>query len=425
MYDVIEVPDYEKAILVGVVFSNMKRSAEEESLHELSALAETAGARTVAFVIQARPEPDPATLIGRGKVTEIKERAADLEAKVVIFDADLSPVQVKNLEKMIDKKIVDRSGLILDIFARRAKSHESQIQVELAQLQYLYPRLTRAWSHLSRQVGGIGTRGPGETQLEVDRRLVRKRIDRLRAELNKIENQRENRRKGRTGFKKAALVGYTNVGKSSLMNALAEVETFVEDQLFATLDATIRDIGIPDIGKILLIDTVGFIQKLPHHLVASFRSTLEESMDADVLLHVVDVSHSNFEEQMLTVRNVLNDMEAHQKATITVFNKIDQLKDRSLIASLQKRYYPAVFTSAKRGIGLKQLKDEIASQLKLQEIEETVRVPQSASKVISDIYHRAKVLDCSYEENDAIIRYVTSPENAAKIQNIVQRIESS
>ena len=258
-----------------MVLPGMTLHEEEASLDELVLLADTAGADVVDRILQNRRIVDPATFIGKGKVNQISKMAIELNAKLVIFDVDLSPVQIKNLEIEINRKIVDRSGLILDIFARRARSKEAQIQVELAQLEYFLPRLTKHWTHLSRQEGGIGTRGPGETQLEVDRRAIRKRIGHLKHELDRIERQRSVRRKRRHDFKKVALVGYTNVGKSSLLNVLSNAEVFVENRLFATLDATIREFPLESHRKVLLIDTVGFIRKLPHHLVASFHSTLK------------------------------------------------------------------------------------------------------------------------------------------------------
>ena len=336
-------------MLVGVVLSGMTRIQEEESLDELTALADTAGAEVVERILQDRHGTHAATLIGKGKVHQVARRASDLDAKLVVFDTDLSPVQVKNLEKEIKCKVLDRSGLILDIFASRARTREAQIQVELAQLQYLLPRLTRRWTHLERQEAGIGTRGPGETQLEVDRRAIRKRIGHLKDALGKIEMQRKVRRRSRREKRRIALMGYTNVGKSSLLNALSDADAFVENRLFATLDATIRSIELKDGSDALLIDTVGFIRKLPPHLVASFRSTLEETVEADLLLHVIDVSHSNFEEQTGSVQEVLRDLGIADKPTIMVFNKVDRLEDRKLLNDLKQRYPYAVFTSAVKG----------------------------------------------------------------------------
>jgi len=342
-----------------------------------------------------------------------------MDADLVIFDEDLTPVQVKNLEHEIKKKIIDRSCLILDIFARRARSHEAQTQVELAQLRYHYPRLTRQWTHLSRQEGAIGTRGPGETQLEVDRRLIRKRIKYLEKELEKIELQRSVRRRRRVNFKKAALVGYTNVGKSSLMNALSQEDIYVEDKLFATLDATIRACLLDDKERILLIDTVGFIRKLPHHLVASFRSTLEETMDADCLLHVVDISHPNFEEHIGTVQSVIREMKMDQKPVLTVFNKIDVLNERSMFGRLKQQFQPAVFTSAVKGLGLNHLKSELAILFQENQMEETIQIPIDQTQRIAAVYRIGQVLERKYVDGMAVIRYRATKAENLKIHSLV------
>lgn len=383
---------------------------------ELAALADTAGAVVLDTVMQDRNRIDPATLIGKGKVQQVASMADDLNAKAVIFDADLSPIQLKNLEKLINKKVIDRSALILDIFARRARSKEAQLQVELAQLRYFMPRLSRLWTHLSRQEGGIGTRGPGETQLEVDRRAIRKRIRHLETQLGRIERQRRTRRKRREGFIKVALVGYTNVGKSSLMNALAGAETFVENRLFATLDATIRAVALEDHREVLLIDTVGFIKKLPHHLVASFRSTLEETLDADILLHVVDASHHNFEEQIGSVLDVLRDLEIQDKPMLTVFNKIDNLTHRDRLASLDERFAPAVFVSATRGLGLAALKQALVDLISSREVDAQIRLPHNAARRLAQIHDMAQILAKHYEENYVLIDYRAAPDQHARIQ---------
>jgi len=406
----------EKVILVGVVLPGATRLQEEESLVELAALADTAGAVVVDTVMQDRNRIDPATLIGKGKVQQVATMAEELEAKAVIFDADLTPVQLKNLEKMIKKKVIDRSGIILDIFASRARTREAQLQVELAQLRYFMPRLSRLWTHLSRQEGGIGTRGPGETQLEVDRRAIRKRIRHLEDQLGRIERQRQTRRKRRENFIKVALVGYTNVGKSSLMNALAGADTFVENRLFATLDATIRAVLIEEHREVLLIDTVGFIKKLPHHLVASFRSTLEETLDADILLHVVDASHSNFEEQIGSVLDVLRDLKIEEKPMLTVFNKIDTLTHRDRLAPLEERYAPAVFVSATRGLGLAALKQNLVDVISSTEVDASIYLPHSASRRLAQIHEMAQILNKHYEEAYVKIDYRAAPDQHAKIQ---------
>ena len=401
----------------------MTRSQEEESLIELAFLAETAGAKVVDTIVQNPRIVDPSTLIGSGKVHQLSRRASQLSAELVIFNEDLSPVQVKNLEREINRKVLDRSGLILDIFAGRARTKEAQIQVELAQLQYFLPRLTRYWTHLSRQEGGIGTRGPGETQLEVDRRAVRRRIANLKRELQKIELQRRVRRRARKRFKKVALIGYTNVGKSSLLNVLADAHVFVEDHLFATLDATIRLMSVHNQMDILLIDTVGFIRRLPHHLVASFRSTLEETGEADLLLHVVDISHSQFEEQIGSVQAVLQELGLDKKPIMSVFNKVDLLRDTSLISSVRQRYDNVVFTSAVRGIGLESLKIVIADRLRQEEVESEVRVPMDASKTLAMIHSLSRVIDKYYEDGQVVVRFRTTPKNVNRIHFLAENID--
>ncbi len=331
----------------------------QDSLDELAFLADTAGATVVERFTQSRQRPDPATFIGRGKVQDIAVRNGQFD--LVIFDDDLSPAQANSLENMIGKRVIDRSGLILDIFARRARTREACTQVELAQLQYLLPRLTGQWRHLERQAGGIGLRGPGETQLETDRRMVRKRISRLQSDLEKIEKQRATQRKQRQNLFKVAIVGYTNAGKSTLLNALTESHAFVEDRLFATLDATVRSLKGPDSDRILLIDTVGFIRKLPHHLVASFRSTLEETILADLLLHVVDLSHPHYPDQILQVERTLVEMGLKDRPKLIIFNKVDKVKHTGEIKRVQTDYTDAVLISALKGIQI----DIIQKRLRL------------------------------------------------------------
>lgn len=331
-------------------------------MDELALLADTAGAAVVERFVQNRVKPDPGTFIGRGKVQQI---AADNERfDLIIFDDDLTPAQANELEKQIGKRVIDRSGLILDIFARRAKTREARTQVELAQLQYLLPRLTGKWRHLERQAGGIGLRGPGETQLETDRRLIRTRISKLRKDLTQIEKQRDTQRQNRERAFKVAIVGYTNAGKSTLLNALTNSHVFVEDRLFATLDATVRSLKGPDAGQIVLIDTVGFIRKLPHHLVASFRSTLEETVRADHLLHVVDCSHPHFPEQMKQVEQTLQEMGLKDNPTTLVFNKADRVESAALIERIKLDYPQAEIISALRGIRVDRLKQQLHSLCK-------------------------------------------------------------
>ncbi len=307
--------------------------------------------------VQVRPRPDPGTFIGKGKVGEIAARNGEFD--LVIFDDDLTPAQAAALEESIGKRVVDRSGLILDIFARRARTREARTQVELAQLQYLLPRLAGRWQHLERQAGGIGLRGPGETQLETDRRLVRKRISQLSKDLAGIERQRSTQRQRRQDFFKVAIIGYTNAGKSTLLNALTDAHAFVEDRLFATLDATVRMLKSPASRRILLIDTVGFIRKLPHHLVASFRSTLEETVLADLLLHVVDLSHPHYPEQMRQVERTLEEMGLRERSRLLVFNKVDLVQFSAEVKRAQAEYPEALFISALKGIQVDALQERL------------------------------------------------------------------
>ena len=412
-----------KAVLVGIVRHGFSRMDIDESLEELALLADTAGAEDVGRVIQERGAPDPATFVGSGKVKEIAALASEHQADIVIFDDELSPAQMRNLEHKIEKRILDRSALILDIFALRAKTKEAQTQVELAQLEYLYPRLTRMWTHLERQEGAIGTRGPGETQLETDRRIIKTRISKLKKDLIKIENQRSLRRKSRDNVFKIALVGYTNAGKSSLMNSLTGSDVFVENRLFATLDATIRSFDIEENRKALLIDTVGFIRKLPHHLVASFRSTLEESIEADLLLHVVDVNHANFEEHIGTVQQVLRDLDSEQKPVILVFNKVDLLEDRNMLARLKDRYGAVSFISATQGIGLERLRQEIIRLFRESETESTVAIPVHATREIALVHELGRILEKTFEEDQIIIRFRARPEFASRIQTALEGLK--
>lgn len=314
--------NYEKAILVGVITQNQDEDKLTEYMDELEFLAFTAGAIIQKRFTQKLTQPDSKTFIGSGKAQEIKEYVKENGIGTIIFDDELSPSQLKNLEKEIEVKILDRTNLILDIFAQRAQTSYARTQVELAQYQYLLPRLTRMWTHLERQKGGIGMRGPGETEIETDRRIIRDRISLLKDKLKTIDRQMATQRNNRGKVVRAALVGYTNVGKSTLMNALSKSDVFAENKLFATLDTTVRKVVIGNL-PFLLTDTVGFIRKLPTQLVESFKSTLDEVREADLLIHVVDISHESFEDHIESVNNTLMEINAHQKPMIMVFNKID------------------------------------------------------------------------------------------------------
>jgi GTPase len=314
----------ENVIAAGLLLPESSRSAADEHLDELEKLIETAGGNVIAKILARRPAPDPATFVGKGKAEEIKAIAEHHSATLVVFDDDLGPAQVRNLEKIVGVKVIDRSGLILDIFAGRARSREARTQVELAQLEYTLPRLTRAWTHLERQAGGIGTRGVGETQIELDRRIIRNRIAHLKEELRKIERTRDTQRKGRLSAYTVALVGYTNAGKSTLFNQLTRGGAMAVDKLFATLDAKSQRAAFEMPRETVIIDTVGFIRKLPHNLVASFRSTMEEAVAADLVLHVIDVSHPHFDEQRTVAEEVLRDLGVPADRVMEVYNKVDR-----------------------------------------------------------------------------------------------------
>jgi GTP-binding protein HflX len=315
----------ETAVLVSVITPSVTETKAKEYLEELEFLVQTAGGETKGMFTQKLGFPDRATFVGSGKLEEIKAYVEAEEIDIVVFDDELSPSQLRNIEKELKRKILDRSNLILDIFARHAKTAQAKTQVELAQLQYLLPRLTRMWTHLERQRGGIGMRGPGESQIETDRRIILDKISLFKERLKAIDKQNETQRKNRGEMIRVALVGYTNVGKSTIMNMISKSDVLIENKLFATLDTTVRKVVIDNL-PFLLSDTVGFIRKLPHHLVECFKSTLDEVREADVLIHVVDISHPNFEEHIVAVNETLKDINALDKPTVTVFNKIDAYK---------------------------------------------------------------------------------------------------
>jgi GTP-binding protein HflX len=352
----------EPTLLVGLVCSGSLRSEVEEHLDELDRLVDTAGGRVVGRMIQERQAPDPATLVGSGFVTKVANLAADLDVQSVVFDADLTASQIRNLEREMpdDTKVLDRAAVILDIFAARARSREARTQVELAQLNYLLPRLTRRWSHLSRQTGGIGTRGVGETQLEIDRRLVSKRIAQLKDKLVIIERDRRLRRDRRRDLLSVALVGYTNAGKSSLFRRISKAEVLIEDRLFATLDPRVRRASLGQDVTVVMTDTVGFIRKLPHDLVAPFRSTLEEAVEADMVLHVVDVSHPSWEDHLRVGDEVLEGLGVERERELIVLNKIDLIDGRRPLAPGGRR---TVDVSAVSGEGMADLRSTIRSAL--------------------------------------------------------------
>ena len=348
-------------MLVGVIHGELDNNKVDQHLDELSLLAETAGGEVIDIVKQKINRINPSFFIGSGKANEIIDRAKQQNISMIIFDDELSPSHVKNYNKLSKEiKIIDRSALILEIFKQHAQSKEAKTQVELAQLQYMLPRLTRAWTHLERQMGGIGTRaGAGETQIEVDRRLVRTRISKLKKELIKIENERENQRKRRNNKFKVALVGYTNAGKSTLMNVLSGANVYTEDQLFATLDTTIRSVQLNRTHQFLLSDTVGFIRKLPHHLIASFKSTLNEVIFADLILLVLDASSNQILDEYETIKNVLKELGVARHPKLIVMNKIDQISQKNKINNLKNKFPKSIFISALNQLRIDQLSSKI------------------------------------------------------------------
>ncbi len=339
----------ERAILVALILKNQKEELVNEHLDELEFLALTAGAMTVKRFVQKLPHPNIKTFVGSGKQQEIKDYIDDNDIDMVIFDDDLTGKQTNNNEEFFERKIIDRSTLILDIFASRAQTAQAKTQVELAQMQYLLPRLRGLWTHLTRQRGGIGMRGPGETELETDRRIIRDKISLLKGRLDKIELQAKTQRKNRGQFIRVALVGYTNVGKSTLMNTLSKSDVFAENKLFATLDTTVRKV-VFETMPFLLSDTVGFIRKLPHHLIESFKSTLDEVKESDILLHVVDIAHPQYEDQIKTVNKTLQDLESFEKPTIMIFNKIDSYREKYFDEYVDKETKEAILSELKENL---------------------------------------------------------------------------
>jgi GTP-binding protein HflX len=419
----IRKPSFEKerAVLVGIFGPELPRWLAEEYLNELALLSDTAGAVTVEKILQNRPHPDPTTYIGKGKLHELKQVVADKNADILIFDDDLTATQIRNIEKITKVKVLDRSGLILDIFASRAKTAAAKTQVELAQLQYLLPRLTRFWTHLSRQKGGIGTKGPGETQIETDRRLVGKRISVLKDKLEKLDRQRTTQRKGREHITRVALVGYTNAGKSTLMNTMTASNVLAENRLFATLDSTVRRLELEN-HQVLLSDTVGFIRKLPHHLIESFKSTLDEVRDADVLLHVVDASGRMVEDYIDVVNKTLEELGIQNAKKILVFNKIDLLLPEELI-NLKREYPGAVYVSAHREIGIGKLEERLEKLIEEDYVAFSYNVPLSHYKAVAFLHEVAVIDKELYEENSVQIKGSTSKADREKFEAMLSDIK--
>jgi len=432
----------ERALLIGLEKEGVSKWDLQDSLDELRELANSAGAEVIDTVTQKLQKPTAPYYIGRGKAESIKDSCQDRQVTSVIFDDELSPAQGRNLENLFARKVLDRTQLILDIFAQRARSREGRLQIELAQLQYLLPRLTRMWHHLSRQTGGIGTRGPGETQLEVDRRRVQERIARLERELEAVRKTRAVQRQGRKRHQwpVAAVVGYTNAGKSTLLNLLTGADLVAENKLFATLDPTTRSFVLPNKQRVLLTDTVGFLRKLPHTLIESFKATLEEVSEADLLIHIVDLSHPRVDEQMEAVDSVIKELDAFGKQTLIVFNKIDNLENgaggnratstgeparvdargdesinREISETYVKRFPGSVAISARTGEGVNRLVVALENALSSWRLRSRFRIPSDHSALIAEIHRVGHVLELRYEGDDALIIAHVPPELAQKL----------
>jgi len=414
--------DQEKALLVGVIQPGTTESQIHEHLDELELLAETAGAKIAGRITQRVSKINPATFIGKGKAEELLNQAKELGVKLIVFDDELSSGQIKNYHKISENvKVLDRSGLILDIFHKHAKTKEARTQVDLAYMEYLLPRLTRQWTHLERQMGGIGTRaGMGETQIEIDRRLIRTRISKLKKELIRIEKERDTQSYRRQSEFRVSLVGYTNAGKSTLFKALTGSDVYIQDQLFATLDTTVRQLQIDESHPILLSDTVGFIRKLPHNLVASFKSTLKEVLEADLILVMLDISSSQIEDHFQTIENVLKDMGAQEIPQILVLNKVDLISDGNMIEKRQREFPNSVTVSAQHHLRLSELKSRILG--KMEENFQTIDLefPYDQGKTIAHAQEGVEVLKREYEENGVKLRIRGS---RSRINQILSAVE--
>jgi GTP-binding protein HflX len=404
-----ELKTLKTAFLVGVYFSGSDKEQSQDSLDELERLCDTFGLSVVSKVSCPIKKYDAGTCLGEGKLEELKGSADALHAGVVIFDDEISPHQQRNLEKIFLRPVIDRTELILEVFAQRAQTREARLQIELARVRYQFPRLRRMWTHLSRQSATAGagahTKGEGEKQIEIDRRLLRRRIDRLETEIEQIAGQRETQRsqRRRAAIPTFAIVGYTNAGKSTLLKALTEADVLVEDKLFATLDTTTRKFSLPNRQEILLIDTVGFIRKIPHTLVAAFRSTLEESVHTDILLHLIDVSHPQAEEHAEATLRVLQELGSGDHPIITVLNKTDLCADPTLITKFRVKYPKTVAISALQKAGFDDLMEMMMQGVSSLRKVVHCRIPQSHYQLVSEVMREGRVIQCDYEENDILM----------------------
>ena len=395
-----KISEQEKVLLIGVISQTNNESVVEEHIQELCLLVKTAGAEVAGVITQKVSKINPATLIGAGKAKQIISQAEGIGAKIIIFDDELSPAQIKNYHKMSKNiKILDRNGLILDIFKKHARTKEAITQVDLAYMEYLLPRLTRQWTHLERQMGGIGTRaGMGETQIEIDRRLIRTRISKLKKELKKIEKERVTQSLNRNSEYRVSLVGYTNAGKSTLFKALTGADVFIKDQLFATLDTTIRKLILDSSHKVLLSDTVGFIRKLPHNLIASFRSTLKEVLEADLIVIVLDISSKEIEDHLNIINSVLEDMGANDVPVLHVLNKVDKISDDK-IEKVKRSFVDSVIISAQHHLMISELKKKIVEKMESNFQTVELQIPYEDGKIIANAQQGVKVLERNFEDH--------------------------
>jgi GTP-binding protein HflX len=403
-----ELKTFKTALLVGAYRATADKQSCEESLSELERLCETYGLQAVAEVACPIKKLDAGTYLGSGKLDELVLLAKEKNAEVIIFDDEITPHQQRNLEKLFQRPVIDRTELIIEVFAQRAQTREARLQIELAKVRYQFPRLKRMWTHLSRQSasgGGAYLKGEGEKQIEIDRRILRRKVDRLKKEIEEVAEQRATQRvlRQRRGVPTFAIVGYTNAGKSTLLKALTQADVLVEDKLFATLDTTTRKFQLPNHQEILLIDTVGFIRKIPHTLVAAFKSTLEEAIHTDILVHLIDASHPMAEQQAEDAMQVLKELGAADHPMITVLNKIDQCENSFMQAKLRLKYKKTVPISALQGTGFDELLEMMMKEVSLLRKVVRAKIPQSEYSLVSEIMRLGKVIRCDYEENDILI----------------------